>query len=414
MRTRTMLTFAFSSIAARPVRSMALVGGVSLCIALYVALNTLADGYARLVRQPLETFAADVTIQRPGAPKSVGTGGRITTPPANIPLTPEEVAQAAAMPHIAGISAGVLLWDRSPKGFTVIMGIDPNAEQRRRTGPSVIQEWVTKGRPLQEEGDLLLEEHFAKLNRLKVGDSFNIGGMEWPITGLVKIKEGGTLIPANAFVTLGRARKLAAMPQGSANVLFARLEKGTDLDVLRTELSSRLPGAVMTASDSIGEMMRGFGAISGRFATFIGLLALGFAAVACHRLVSGSVKERRAEFGVMKAVGWQRKDIAGVLTAESASLGLASGVAGVLLGYLIAVLVGDLMLTSQAPLRLNPLPAGVGLAAGEDIAAHLPVVLSWATCLIALAVSVAVAGIAGWLISRRVAGACVMEALRQP
>jgi hypothetical protein len=428
MRMRTTLTFAARSIAARPGRSLALTGGVALCIALYVALSTMSDAYVRLVRKPLETLAADVTVQRPGAPKAAGVSGRITTPPANAPLTADEVAKASATARIAQASAALILWDRSPRGFTVIMGIDPlppaatvaprtpdaPAEVRQRTGPSVVQEWVSAGRPLREDGDLLLEEHFAKLNRLKVGDRFNLGGLEMPITGLVKMREGGSLIPANAFVTLDQARAIAGLPQGGANVVFARVEKGADLGVLRSELASRLPGAVMTASDSIGEMMRGFGVISGHFATIVGAVALAFAAIACHRLISGSVHERRAEFGVMKAVGWQRKDMASVLTAESAALGLAGGVAGLLLGYLISVLAGDSLLASQTPMQMGALPAGVSPMAGEGVAARLPVALSWLTCLVGLGVSFVVAGAAGWLVSAKIAKACVMDALRQP
>lgn len=414
MRLRTTLCFASTSILARPGRSLALAGGVALCIALYVAMNTLADGYARLIRRPLEVLSADVTIQRPGAPRSIGAGGRITMPPANTPLTAEDVARASTLPHVAGMSSALLLWDRAPKGFTVIMGIDPVGHDGLRVGPSVIQEWVGKGRPLEREGDLLVEEHFAKLNRLTVGDRFGIGGKELAITGLVKMKEGGALIPANAFVTLAQAREIAALPPDSSNVLFARFEKGTDVDMLRGELSSRLPGAVMTTSDSIREMMRGFGVISGRFSTIIGILALGFAAIACHRLIAGAVQERRAEFGVMKAVGWRHKDISGVLTAEFASLGLGSGVLGVVLGYLAAILIGDMMLASQPPLQLTALPAGIHPSAGGNEAVHLPVAISWVTGATALAVSVMVTGIAGWLVSRKMAGACVMDALRQP
>ena len=413
MSPRTMLSFAFSSIAARPGRSLALAGGVTLCIALYVALNTLADGYARLVRQPLEDLSADVAIQFPGAPKAAGTGGRITTPPANTVLSADEVVLASALPHLAEANPALILWDRSPKGFTVIMGIEADARGGKHTGPSVVQEWVARGRPLQGDGDLLLEEHFAKLNRLKVGDRFDIGGKQLPITGLVKIKEGGSLIPANAFVTLNQARSISDLPQGSANVLFARLKKGADVNALRGELTSRLPGAIVTASDSIGDMMRGFGVVSGQFAAIVGALALAFAAMACHRLISGAVQERCSEFGVMKAIGWQHKDISGVLTVESASIGLFSGAAGILLGYLIAVLAGDLMLTSQAPLLLSPLPSGVRPVASESVAVHLPVALSWITGITALIVSCAVAGGAGWLVSRRISKACVMDSLRQ-
>ncbi|MEL7639685.1 MAG: ABC transporter permease [Solidesulfovibrio sp.] len=413
MRVRTIASFALSSITARAGRSLALAGGVSLCIALFVAMSSLSDGYARLVRQPLEALAADVTVQRPGAPKATGAGGRLTMPPANAVLTPEERAIASSLPQVAATNAALLLWDRSSKGFTVVMGIDPG-RSGSRIGPAVVQEWVSKGHALERDGDLLLEEHFAKLSRLQVGDRFDIGGREMTVSGLVKIREGGALIPANAFVTLSYARELAGLPEESANVIFAKLKKGADIDQLRAQLGTRLAGAVITSSDSIGEMMRGFSLISGKFSSFIGLLALCFAVIACHRLITGSVQERRYEFGVMQAVGWQHKDINEVLMFESAFLGVLSAVIGILLGYALASFMGDLMLASQGPVQLTPLPAGIRPSGGEGDVVHLPLVNSWATNMVALATALAAAVIGGWHAASKMTRTSVMDALREP
>ncbi|MBL8849657.1 MAG: ABC transporter permease [Planctomycetaceae bacterium] len=68
-----------------------------------------------------------------------------------------------------------------------------------------------------------------------------------------------------------------------------------------------------------------------------------------------SVTERRTEFGVLRANGWSRRHILGLVTYESALLGVVGGLLGALLGWLATHAINW-----SFPDRVN-LHAGIGL-----------------------------------------------------
>ncbi len=67
-----------------------------------------------------------------------------------------------------------------------------------------------------------------------------------------------------------------------------------------------------------------------------------------------SVTERTVEFGILRANGWSQGDIVRLITCESAILGLAGGVLGVLLGW-IGTLVINTVWSDRAHLYAGPL-----------------------------------------------------------
>jgi putative ABC transport system permease protein len=68
----------------------------------------------------------------------------------------------------------------------------------------------------------------------------------------------------------------------------------------------------------------------------IGLVALATAALGIVNTLLMAISERRREIGVLKALGADEREIRGLFLAESALMGLAGGIGGVLLGWLVA------------------------------------------------------------------------------
>jgi putative ABC transport system permease protein len=70
----------------------------------------------------------------------------------------------------------------------------------------------------------------------------------------------------------------------------------------------------------------------------------------------GSVVERTKEIGILKAIGWADSDITRQVFLESLLQGLAGGIIGVGLGYLVTLLIPSLGLVSTPGLVLTVSP----------------------------------------------------------
>ena len=163
------------------------------------------------------------------------------------------------------------------------------------------------------------------------------------------------------------------------------------------------------SQQSILQVMGGVSRVTARFSAAAGLLgAIGGVALAWAAL-SGLMAERRREIGVMKAVGWRRRDIVRTFLSESAILSICGGVVGTAIGLLLALLLAGL--PTPVPLLQQPLP---GLAAAPIQAGSmtLPIQVSPALLGLALAISVAGGTLTGWLGTRRAAGVRTAQVLR--
>jgi len=76
-----------------------------------------------------------------------------------------------------------------------------------------------------------------------------------------------------------------------------------------------------------------------------------------------SVLERRAEIGIMKAIGATNALVAGIFLAEQVLLALAGGAIGFCAGVGLAWILGESVFGTPASLRIVLLPIVLGLAA---------------------------------------------------
>lgn len=408
----TVFGLAWKSVTARLGRSLGAVAGLALGIAMYVAASVLSQGYADLVRQPLAQMGSDATVQKPGPPVKEGAAVGVSLPPGNFPLSPQEVENISGLAAVETALPAMLIWERSPAGFVLALGFDP---QGPRYGGASAQGWVVQGRPLENAGEVLLEKHFAKLHRKKVSGQWPLGGRPFTIAGTVEVKAAGLMSTINVFISLDEARALAGQPSGAANLVFLRLKPGLQADAVAKRLAEVLPGSVLTSADSIGKMMQGFSLISGKFASLIGALALAFAGVVYLRLVKGVLQERSDEVGVMKTLGWRRRDVVQALMAESVILGLGGAFAGVAVGWAAACSIGEMGVSLTIPWSLNPLPAGVGShgATGMGQTISLPVAFSWLAGGASFCFALLLSAFTGWREGGRMFKATILTSLRE-
>lgn len=133
----------------------------------------------------------------------------------------------------------------------------------------------------------------------------------------------------NGSLFAERAASVGSYPQVTLD-----LEPTASYPALRDSL--RAQGyRVFSFAEQLDEVRRAFVLFDLGLAA-IGLVALATAALGIVNTLLMAISERRREIGVLKALGADEREIRGLFLAESALMGLAGGLGGVLLGWLVA------------------------------------------------------------------------------
>jgi len=127
---------------------------------------------------------------------------------------------------------------------------------------------------------------------------------------------------------------LAASPFGAAFVVADSIDH---VGAVRVEVAAL--GYSTSAPENIIASVDRYLRVVEIVLTSVGVIALAVAAIGISNAALASVRERRREIGVLKAVGATDRDIRRIFLVESGALGLIGGVIGVMLGYLTAVAV---------------------------------------------------------------------------
>ena len=393
-------------------RSGWLVLGVMLGLAFFVAISSLGASYSALVRLPFERIESDLIIQLGAKGKSQVNrqeGGAIRLPFSNQPIDKKHIQDIASLTGVKSLNPAVLLWHQEKRNFVTLAGIDP---EMTSSGPARAMQWIKKGRELQASGERVVESHYAKFHKLKIGSRVRFQNQDFRIVGIATIKEGASLAAANFYISLDDASELATMEEGSANLLSVGLERGVQTEMIQEKVRALLPGSIVSSTDSIGHMMRGFAGISSTATKLLATTALGFTILLACWLIVGRLQEQRWQVGLMQTLGWQKKDIILTCGAQSLTLTLAGGLAGIALGLLVVLAAGSFEVALTLPWNLAPTPEGMqhGQAA-RTMEVGLPIVLQPAIFFFGLAVTCLAAVITSLIITARQATMGVRQTL---
>src|SRR5262249_17800599 len=153
--------------------------------------------------------------------------------------------------------------------------------------------------------------------------SIRIGDRPFRIVGLYET--GSLMIDETIVMDIEAARELLQFDKDKVAAFYVEPSPGGDIDRLQSRIAQAVPDAQVR---SMAQFNLQVGDVMGQLDLFL-MLAIGLAllvgAVGIANTMLTSATERFVEFGVMRANGWTRRNILGLVTAESALLGLLSG-----------------------------------------------------------------------------------------
>lgn len=397
-------------------RTLVNVVGIAVGIALFVSINAVSTAYQKAVSLPFKNLGADLVVQRPErrtmssaqAPESMRG---IRLPFSNQPLPSEDLRKLASIPGVGAMASSLLLWEFDQGGFRTIMGLDLSQPS---LGPVKVKEWLEEGRFPQQEGEVVLEKHYAKFHHTKLGDKMKVGDRDFTVVGLLEIKEGSQIASANIYLPLADAQKLLGEEFKGVNVVYLRLKNPSLLSQVKTEIARQLNGVSVTSSDSFLELMGGVSKISDQFSLLISIIALGGAISLIIKTMLANLVARSSEIGILKAMGWTERDVQKQLMGEALVQSLAGGIFGLIIGYGVSFLLGFASIPVSTPWEINLLPALAKSAeSAASAAVRLPVSLSLGLIAAALALSLLTGALASYFMGRRTSRMKPVDILRR-
>ena len=258
-----------------------------------------------------------------------------------------------------------------PKGAAIRTGFaktqDASVETTFRTGVKIIAPWwQVQGAWVQDDdlGSAMVGAGLARQMGWQIGDEITATvedrAARFRIVGLVST---GGYEEDQVFAALPAAQALLGLSRGADRVqISALVEPDSNLrpdlrgldpakmtpEQYATWYCSPIMGAVITQIEEVlpNSDVRPIRQISQAEVDFLGKIgllmtlltaaALGGSALAVMTAMTASVMERRAEIGLMKAIGADDGHIALIFLSEAALIGLAGGAAGYLLGLGLA------------------------------------------------------------------------------
>jgi putative ABC transport system permease protein len=351
----------------KPGRTLLATLGVSLGIALYVAIQLINRSTSDSFRESMESLA--------GRSKLTVSAGETGFPEGVVDRLQKVPGVRTAVPLV--VSRAYLDANDSNESL-VVLGVDLLKEEGVRAYKTTNQEVIDDPFTFLNQPDsIILTKTFAARRGLRIDSKFEIATAHGPrlmtVRGLLE-PEG----PAKAY-----GGNLAIMDIDGARVTFGKEQKVDRADLvlrdgvdpqrmaerLRAELGS---GFTVEDANSQAAGMNRVVASYQRLLDLFSLLALFVGVFLITNTVSISVAERRKEIGTLRSLGTPRAQILVLFLSEAVFMGAVGAFLGALLGRLVAGGLVDLVTKSMAIEYATTItPAHLEFGANEVVRATL-------------------------------------------
>jgi putative ABC transport system permease protein len=315
----------YKNLARRPARSALTLLALSTAITAVVSLFGVAKGFTRSFADVYASHEVDIVVSRQG------TADRLSSSvDANYV---EKIQQLPTVAKAAGVMLDTLSLEEQGIYGVPTMGIEPNSwllESFEIAGPE-----SSRDSPMdQSEQTLMLGVHLADRLQVKVGGLVKLFEEPYRVTGIFKSTstwENGSMI-----LPLKQLQKLTDRP-GQVTYINVVLKPSTESDLAREtiqaiqQIDKRL--LALTTSEYVETDTRM--QLAHAMAWMTSAIALMIGTIGTWNTMLTSVMERTKEIGILRAIGWRRRRVVGMILGESCALALVASVIGIVLAKLL-------------------------------------------------------------------------------
>ncbi len=369
--------YAMKEIKRRRLRSLANVLGYVIAVAFLIITVTLAQGYNVVATGALNRIGTHFVVYIPASkacPCQFGEVGPffkdVYTPTFNLSI----VETVNALPGVA--NAAPCLMFRLDNLTICGVNFDSLATETNVVSSKMLVEGNYS--KVYDFGAVLVDSVFADLAKLNVGDNVAAFNRNFAVIGIVNPGLYSRPVGiANMYAPLTVVQEIAEFYGDLYNFAVR------DINVVLVEISPEGDSAYISAVEQsvlgtmesyagqagaivgyqCGVAARKVVAVTDDSAWAISVILLVCAMLFALKSQFASVVERTKEIGILKAIGWTDSDIMKQVFLESLLQGLAGGIIGVGLGYLVTFLIPSfgLVSTQNLVLEVSPVIAMLGI-----------------------------------------------------
>lgn len=236
----------------------------------------------------------------------------------------EKIAALSEVASVSGMSfAGTFLPDSGL--LFMVIGYAPNEYRIQQVN-------LVEGKRLTGNHQTMLGRIMSEALNLGVGDTIEISGSRYKIVGIYESgisweEMGGIFSQRDAQAFLGRPRKVS--------VYLVKVHDPSQAEALVTKLNTEIPEIHAALSGDFVSQMPDMNNINAMMGS-ISFLAILVGGVGVLNAMLMAVLERTREIGVLRALGWRRRRILGMILTEALLLGLLGGLFGVVVAFGLA------------------------------------------------------------------------------
>jgi ABC-type antimicrobial peptide transport system permease subunit len=196
---------------------------------------------------------------------------------------------------------------------------------------------IIEGEPLTGRRQTIVGRMAAEQSGLEVGDTLRMLESNFRVVGI--FETGTAFEDAGVVIGLQEAQSVTGKPRQVQFYLISLRDPGR-AEAVREELKAAFPDIDFSLTSELGETTSDFRVIQA-MADQLSLVAVLIGGLGMLNTMLMSVLERTREIGVLRALGWRRRGVLGMILRESLALGAVGGVCGVPLGLGLGGLIGS-------------------------------------------------------------------------
>ncbi len=187
---------------------------------------------------------------------------------------------------------------------------------------------IVEGQPLTARRQVIIGRQAAETLGLGVGDTLRLLESTFRVAGIYETGVG--LEDSGVVIGLREAQALAGKPH-QVMWYLVKLRDPERVESVQDYLDAHFPEIDISLTSEIVEIMPDMRTMEEMIGQ-ISFLAMFIGAVGMLNTMLMSVLERTREIGVLRALGWRRRQVVGMILQEALALGAVGGVCGIILG----------------------------------------------------------------------------------